>query len=272
MRSTMNAGTSASARKPGSLRGLWVLGAALVLSAPGAWAQAGDAKAMLKAMSDYVGRQKTIELSFDSDIEVITPSLEKIQFTNSGAALLERPNKLRMNRVGGYADVAKFFDGKTVSILGKHLNAYAQFDAPGSLDQLFEALRAGHGVSLPFADLLLTNSYDTLIAGVLEAKYIGRGVIDDRECEHLAFRNFDTDWQLWVEVGASPIPRKMVITSKTLNSAPQYTLRIKSWKTNVKPAPDAFSFVPPPNAQRISPDALIGLDELPPETSTGAKQ
>ena len=123
-----------------------------------------------------------------------------------------------------------------------------------------------------FADLLLTNSYDTLIAGVLEAKYIGRGVIDDRECEHLAFRNFDTDWQLWVEVGASPIPRKMVITSKTLNSAPQYTLRIKSWKTNVEPAPDAFSFVPPPNAQRLSPDTLIGLDELPPETSTGAKQ
>ena len=87
-----------------------------------------------------------------------------------------------------------------------------------------------------------------------------------------AFRNTDTDWQLWVEVGASPIPRKMVITSKTLNSAPQYTLRIKSWKTNVEPAPDAFSFVPPPNAQRLSPDTLIGLDELPPETSTGAKQ
>ena len=154
----------------------------------------------------------------------------------------------------------------------KHLNAYAQFEAPGSVDQLFEALRAGHGVSLPFADLLLTNSYDALVAGVLEAKHIGRGVIDGRECEHLAFRNFDTDWQLWVEVGASPIPRKMVITSKTLNSAPQYTLRVKTWKTDVKPAPDAFVFLPPANAQRLSPDALIGLDELPPETSTGAKK
>ena len=194
----------------------------------GAQAQAGDAKAMLKAMSDYVGSQKTIELTFDSDIEVITPQLEKIQFTNSGEALLSRPDKLRAHRVGGYADVAMSFDGKTVSILGKHLNAYAQFDAPGGVDQLFGALRAGHGVALPFADLLLTNSYDALVAGVMEAKHIGRGVIDGRECEHLAFRNFDTDWQLWVEVGARPIPRKMVITSKTLNSAPQYTLRVKT--------------------------------------------
>jgi hypothetical protein len=269
---SMHSGTIVSARKPGARRGLWVLSAALLLAAPSAWAQAGDATVMLKAMSDYVGRQKTIELSFDSDIEVITPDLEKIQFTNSGEALLQRPNQLRAHRVGGYADVALSFDGRTVSILGKHINAYAQLEAPGSVDQLFEALRAGHGVALPFADLLLTNSYDTLVAGVLEAKHIGRGVIDGRECEHLAFRNFDTDWQLWVEVGASPIPRKMVITSKTLNSAPQYTLRVKAWNTDVKPAPDAFVFLPPAKAQRLDPDALIGLDELPPEASTGAKK
>lgn len=265
----MNSETSSRAPKNGALRGLWALSAALLLAPPGAWAQAGDARAMLKAMSDYMGRQKTIALSFDSDIEVITPSLEKIQFNNSGDALLQRPDKLRAHRVGGYADVSLSFDGKTISILGKNLNAYAQFDEPGSVDQLIEALRAGHGVALPFADLLMTNSYEALVAGVLEAKHIGRGVIDGRECEHLAFRNFDTDWQLWFEVGPNPIPRKMVITSKTMNSAPQYTLRVKTWDTDVTAAPDAFVFRPPADAQKLSPDALIGLDELPPESGTG---
>jgi len=225
--------------------------------------QAGDAKAILKAMSDHVSSQKTIELTLDSDIEVITPQLEKIQFTNSGEMLLSRPDKVRAHRVGGYADVALYFDGKTVSVLGKHINGYAQFEAPGNVDQLIEVLRAGHGIALPGADLLLSNSYDALVAGVKEAKHIGRGVIDGRECEHLAFRNFDTDWQLWVEVGEKPIPRKMVITSKTMNSAPQYTLRVKTWKTDVKPAQDAFAFVPPAGAKKLSPDALIELDELP---------
>ena len=233
---------------------------------------AGDAKSILKAMSDYVSSQKTIELTFDSDIEVITPQLEKIQFTNSGEALLSRPDKLRAHRVGGYADVALFFDGKTVSVFGKNINGYAQFDAPGTVDQLIEALRSGHGVALPGADLLLSNSYDVLVAGVKEAKHIGRGVIDGRECEHLAFRNFDTDWQLWVEVGKKPIPRKLVITSKTLNSAPQYTLRVKSWKTGVQPAPDAFAFVPPAGAKKLSPDALIELDELPQGATEGGNQ
>ena len=249
-----------------------ILVTALTAAPTRAQAQGSDAKSVLKAMSDYVSSQKTVELTFDSDIEVITPQLEKIQFTNSGEALLSRPDKLRAHRVGGYADVALFFDGKTASVLGKHINGYAQFDAPGSVDQLIEALRAGHGIALPGADLLLSNSYDVLVAGVKEAKHIGRGVIDGRECEHLAFRNQDTDWQLWVEVGKTPIPRKLVITSKTLNSAPQYTLRVKGWKTGVQPAPDAFTLVPPTGAKKLSPDVLIELDELPPGIPEGGNQ
>jgi hypothetical protein len=234
-------------------------------------AQEGDAKAILKSMADYVGGQQTIELTFDSDIEVITPELEKIQFTNSGEALLRRPDKLRAHRVGGYADVALVYDGKVVSVLGKHINAYAQFEGPGSVDQLIEALRAGHGVALPGADLLLTNAYEALAAGVLEAKHIGRGVVDGVECEHLVFRNKDTDWQLWVQVGDRAIPRKMVITSKTVNSAPQYTLRVKTWKTDVEPAADAFAFAVPAGATAIQPDALMELDELPPGAPAGEK-
>ena len=69
---------------------------------------------------------------------------------------------------------------------------------------------------------------------------IGKGVIDGVECDHLAFRNLETDWQIWIESGAKPIPRKYVITSKGIGEAPQYTLRIKDWKTEV--AADAFAF------------------------------
>ena len=266
-----NTGTNIDKRRRMSFACVLLSAAALFVAEPVAQAQGGDARSVLKAMSDYVSRQRTIELTFDSDIEAVTARLEKIQFTTSGEALLSRPDKLRAHRAGGYADVALFFDGRTVSIFGKHLNGYAQFEAPGSVDQLIEALRAGHGIALPGADLLLSNSYEVLVAGVLEAKHIGRGVIDGRECEHLAFRNHDTDWQLWVEVGETPIPRKLVITSKALNNAPQYTLRVKGWKTGVQPPPDAFAFVPPTGAKQLSPDALIELDELPQDIPEGGR-
>jgi len=63
-----------------------------------------------------------------------------------------------------------------------------------------------------------------------------------------------------------------VITSKTLNSAPQYTLRVKNWKTGVEPAADAFKFAPPAGAEKLSPDALVDLDELPQGAPIGEKQ
>ncbi|HYN42645.1 MAG TPA: DUF2092 domain-containing protein [Thermoanaerobaculia bacterium] len=240
-----------------------LLAAGLAQAEPAAPAPPTGAKAILKSMSDWMGSQKSLDLTFDSDIEIITPQLEKIQFTNSGSMLLVRPDRFRGHRVGGYADVELVFDGKTASVLAKNINSYTQIEMPGTVDQMIAAMRAGHGVAMPFGDFLLSRPYDVLVADVLEAKHIGRGVIDGTECEHLAFRNGETDWQVWVEVGPKPMPRKIVITSKTMAAAPQYTVRIKSWKTDVTPAAGTFAFVPPAGAKKLPPDALIDLDELP---------
>ena len=246
--------------------------AVLIVSGSNAMAEDNDALSILKSMSDYMSKQAAIEFTFDSDIEIITPQLEKIQFTNSGEALLSRPNMLRAHRKGGYADVSLYYDGETASVYSKHDNSFAQVVVPGTVDQLIEVLRAGHGVALPGADFLLSNSYEVLVADIMEAKHIGQGVIGGLECEHLAFRNFDTDWQLWVETGEKPVPRKIVITSKTINSAPQYTFRVTSWNTDVKPTKAMFSFAPPTDATQLDPNALIHLDELPPEAPAGENQ
>jgi hypothetical protein len=56
-----------------------------------------------------------------------------------------------------------------------------------------------------------------------------------------------------------------------MNSAPQYTLRVKSWKTGITPAANAFTFAPPAGAIRLTADALAGLDELPQSAPTGAQ-
>ena len=82
-----------------------------MITQPPARAAGDDAMAILKSMSDYIGAQQSIALLFDSDIEVITPDLQKLQFTSSGQVLLNRPDKLHVTRHGGYADVDFYFDG-----------------------------------------------------------------------------------------------------------------------------------------------------------------
>src|SRR6185312_15012681 len=149
--------------------------------------------------------------------------------------------------------------------------AYAQADAPGTIDQLVDVLQERTGGAVPGTDLLLSDAYDALTSDVIEGHHVGQCVVDGIECEHLAFRGHDTDWQIWIQTGAQPIPRKYVITSKTLAGAPQYTLRIKDWKTDAIADATAFTFEPPEGATKASLDSEImaEFDEIPPGTSKG---
>jgi hypothetical protein len=235
-------------------------------------ARADDAAAIVKAMSDYISSQKTLSVTFDTDVEIITPEVQKIQFTSSGSIDLNRPGQFRVKRTGGYADVELIHDGKILTLLGKDRNIYAQAPADGTNDDVVAVLRDQYGASLPAADLLSSDPYGALMAGVTDAKHIGLGVINNVECEHLAFRTLDTDWQLWVEVGAKPIPCRMVITSKAVAAAPQYTVTIHSWKDDATFAADAFDFVPPAGAKKIDVTALTDFDEVPPGQFVGEGQ
>ncbi len=234
-----------------------------------------DAATILKQMSDYLGGQKAIKASFNSGIEVVTDDLEKIQFNSSGEVLLERPDKLRMSRTGGYSDVEITYDGKTAVLFGKNVNVFAQFEAPGTTDQLLDRLRNDYEMVMPGTDLLLSDVFSALSKDVVQSKYIGTGVISGIECEHLAFRNYDADWQLWVEAGPQPIPRKLVITNKAVTGAPEYTLLVRSWQTNAPLQPDSFAFNPPNGAKKLEIKevaALPEIDEVPPGVVHGAKQ
>jgi hypothetical protein len=228
-----------------------------------------DAGKILKAMSDYVTSQKSVSLKFDSSIEVITPQLQKIQFNASGALLLHRPDQLRATRTGGYADVEFSYDGKTFTAFDKAHNRFAQSSTAGSLDDLVNKLRSKYFIEAPGADLLVSKPYNQLMAGVSDAKDIGPAVVDGVQCEHLAFRNHDVDWQIWIESGSRPIPRKYVITSKTVAGAPQYTLLVKDWKANVTVAPDAFTFKAPAGVKKVEFKALSNIDEIPPGVVMG---
>jgi hypothetical protein len=234
-----------------------------VIPAARAQNSAADARSVLKSMADYMASQKTIQFAFDSSIEVITPEIQKIQYTSSGRALLERPNELRVSRLGGTGELDLFFDGKTAMLYGPGIKTYAKIGGATSVDQLIDELEHKYGFAGPGADLLLSNAYDALMANVIDARYLGVGIIGGVTCDHVAFRTEETDWQLWVQIGPEAIPRKFVITSKTIAAAPEYSVVVTGWKTGVKADPSEFVFTPPSGAKKGTLSDLARLDEFP---------
>src|SRR5215471_5304466 len=226
-------------------------------------ADEAQAKSLLKAMSDYLGAQKTISFEYDSNLEIVTTQQQKIGLASSGTLTLDRPDKLHVTRTGGFANVEMVFDGKTLTLLGKNANLYAQIEAPGTIDQLVDVLRDKYHRPVPAADLLMSDPYKELMPPVTDVKDLGSGVIHGLECDHLAFRTKEVDWQIWIAQGARPYPCRYVITSKKVTGWPQYTLDIWAWKAGSEVASDGFKLEIPGNAKKLMPGEVPELNEIP---------
>ena len=228
-----------------------------------AYADDKDAKNLLKAMSDYLAAQKSISFDYDTSLEVVTADQQRLALASSGSVDMSRPDKIRATRTGGFADVEMVFDGKTVTLFGKNLNLYTQVEAPGSVDNLVDELRDKFHRPLPAADLLISDPYNELMSLVTDIRDIGSGVIRGQECDHLAFRAEEVDWQIWIAQGSTPFPCRYIITSKKVGGGPQYTLDIRNWQASSEAGISDFGFKAPEGAKEVKPEELKDIDELP---------
>ena len=234
------------------------LAAASTLRAQGIEPEADN---ILKSMSAYLGATKAFSFNADIDFEVVVQSGQKLQLSSFAMLVLERPSKLYVRRQGVFADAETIFDGKTLTLYVKNekLKVYTQTDVAGTIDDAIRAYEFETGLPAPGADLLFADPYAILSSGVESGFYVGTAYVNGVECHHLAFRKAEVDWQLWVRAGDEPLPMKYVITTKWHTAAPQYEIRLRDWKLNLRIRADQFTFTVPKGASRLD---TMQVDEI----------
>jgi len=226
-------------------------------------ADESDARQLLKAMSDYLDSQTAYSFDYDSVLEVVTVDGQVLGVASSGHFAINRPDRIYASRHGGFADVEMSFDGKTLTVFGKNANQYTQVDIPGDTDNLIDQMKNVYNVPLPAADLILSNASKILLEGVTDVKDLGSGVIEGVECDSLAFRTEEVDWQIWIAQGDKPYPCRYVITSKQVTNAPQYAVQTRNWKMGAEVPRRDFTFRNTTNAAKVELDNLSGAGSLP---------
>ena len=107
------------------------LGLIIGLGKPsGANADENDTRSLFKVISDYLAAQKAISFAYDAGLEIVIVDQQKLILANSGTVTLNRPDKIRSARAGGFADVEMVFDGKMLTLVDKNANLYVQVDIP----------------------------------------------------------------------------------------------------------------------------------------------
>ena len=203
-----------------------------------------EAQRLLKASTDFLASQQRFSADTRNTLEVVLKSGQKIEFNHTARVSVQRPNKLRAERSGDLVHQLFVYDGKTLTLYNPKDKAFAQVAAPDTLEEMLDFARTKLDIVAPAGDLLYKNAYDILMDGVTDGIVIGKAVIEGVVCDHLAFRAPDVDWQIWIQEGPQPLPRKMVITTLDLPNAPQFSVTVTEW--NLKPTFDAqtFTFTP----------------------------
>lgn len=248
------------------------LAASLTLLAPPASADETDARALLKAMSDYLAGQSQIAFDYDTIREVVTADDQKLGLASSGTLALERPDKLRATRIGGFDAVEIVFDGSTLALSEREAGLGAQIPLSGDIDKLVDDLRDVHGFPLPAADLLVADPEAALMAEVTDVKDLGSGIIGGTECDHLAFRTDEVDWQLWIAQGDAPYPCRFAITSRKVSQAPEYSITIRNWRTGAAAAAGFDTAAATGKTGTTLEEFIAAVRPFPPSFTTGGNQ
>ena len=243
-----------STKRPSSW--LWPTLAAMAVAWPvSGHAQASDidpdALSLLRKSTDYLAVTKIFSLVTDTTIEAVLADGQKLQFDQRVAVTVQRPNRMRAERVGELVTETFYYDGKTLSLNLPQQKYYATAAVPATLDGMLDVARDKLNVIAPGADLVYANAYERLTEGLTSAFIVGEAMIDGAHCDHIAFRNAEVDWQIWIQQGDRPLPRKFVITSKRMPGSPQFVSVMSNWQTAPKVTDATFNFVPPKSAQKI---------------------
>jgi hypothetical protein len=144
-----------------------------------------------------------------------------------------------------------WYDGKVLTIYSEKTTFYGQTPAPATIDETLQMLMDRFQTPFPVAGFLVKDPYARMMDGVKTALDAGTSTLDGVACKHLAFTEEDADWQLWIEEGAKPLPRRIAVTYKKVEGAPRVVTALSDW--NLSPAIPAgeFTFVPPAGASKI---------------------
>lgn len=217
-----------------------------------------DAETVLRGMSDFLTGLDGFHLEANLTFDDVPTSGVKVQYSGRMTASLRRPDRLYVDYRDDLSAHRVWIDGESLTVLEPADGIWARIESTPNLEDTLARLVARHGHSLPLDDFFVTDPYSRLMAGVTAQRNLGLRDVAGTRCHHLVFRRDDLTWQVWVEAGDRPVPRKMVITYTTLPLVPQYVLEIESWDLEARLPDELFRPQIPTGAVEVGLATLEG--------------
>jgi hypothetical protein len=213
---------------------------------------------ILKNMSAFLAKTQRFTLEAEETFDDVREGGTRVQVGALRRITVERPSRLVATASGDSVNRSTWYDGHRLAVLDRDTNRYLSTEVPDTIDGVLDKIAHDYGIVIPLSDFLYANPYEALSEGVQRGQYLGLHLAGNVKCHHLAFAQDDVQWQIWIDAGPDPIPRKLVIAYGDEMGIPQYTANIRRFTVELKAAAESlFKFTPPASAQRIDPARFL---------------
>ena len=230
---------------------------ALASCAGNAVPQAADTSAIdtaatgaLNRMGAYLRTLKAFHVTANVTTDEVLVDGQRIQLSSLVDMVAHAPNKIRAEVTSDRKQRTLFYDGKTFSVWARRSNYYASVPAPKTIAELVTVLDEKYGFDFPLVDLFRWGKSRDDVKDLTSAMDIGPSQVEGVTCEQYAFRQEGFDWQIWIQQGDYPLPRKLVLTTLTDEARPQSSV-VYTWNLAPSYNDATFAFIAPPDAKRI---------------------
>ena len=222
-------------------------------------AETAAALAILQRMSAHLAARTSFQFTAEVRYDAVQTSGQRIEFGSERRVAVRRPDRLRVDVSdwdgGGEVLV---YDGARVSLALPARGRYASIEQSGSVEEVVDRLEHELGLPMPLAELLQPDLYARMLPLVASGAVVGGVQLDGRACDQLAFRTRGLDFQLFVDRGDAPLPRRLVIDYREEPGRPQFRASLHDWKTDGSLPGPRFEFSPAAGAQRVPFAELLG--------------
>ncbi len=213
-----------------------------------------EADEALKRMGQLLSETESFRFNAHITQDLTMSAGLKVQMYQERNVTVVRPGKLHVISDGDMDENQAWFNEGRLSVLDPLRGVYAQIDGPKDIDGILDHLALERGWVMPLSDMLVSDPYTSATANVQMGLYLGQHRVRDTVCDHLAFRQEGIDWQIWIDAGETPVPRKMLITFIELAGQPQWAVELDGWDLSPDVEVGQFDFEAPDDADRVEFD------------------
>jgi hypothetical protein len=220
--------------------------------APAAAAVDPRALAVLKASCAALAAARTLSFTATDTYERGARNGQPLYSTVKSQVTLQRPDKLKVIKLGDGTPDEFYYDGKQVMAYVPSLHVVAIADAPATVDEMLTSAWELAETHFPFADVIVSQPCDVFDEGMKSAFYVGQSkVVGGVTTDVIAVNLNNAEGEMWI--GADDHLPRMIRTRHPSDPAhADYQTEYSDWQVNPPVDASAFTSAEAAQARRIA--------------------